>query len=328
MRVPIIKGQTRRGVKVFAYRAAHVVVPVVVVCFVVWTVGAGDVLARLTAAHPGWVLAACFACTLQMVLCSIRWQVTAARLGSRISTGSAISEYYLSSIINSTVPGGIVGDALRAVRARGTGGLERSAHAVLIERLAGQIALGATLLIGLLVSGRPALQASGAIALGGALLLISLALALRGRLPAWLVPALARRFVSAMGESWLGARTAALQVALSAFIVAANLAIFAFSARAVGAGIGFPEVLFAVPLILAAMLIPFSVAGWGYREGAAAAVFPLIGGSAAAGVSASVVFGAVILVASLPGLAVMFRRRRLEAAASPDAGQPRLDPAE
>jgi hypothetical protein len=93
-------------------------------------------------------------------------------------------------------------------------------------------------------------------------------------------------------------------------IVAANLAGFAFAAQAVGGQIGLPQVLYAVPMILAAMLVPLSVAGWGYREGAAAAVFPLIGASAATGVSASVVFGCVILVAGLPGIAVMFLRHQ------------------
>jgi len=55
--------------------------------------------------------------------------------------------------------------------------------------------------------------------------------------------------------------------------------------------------------------IPFSVAGWGYREGAAAVVFPLIGHSAALGVSASVVFGVVVLIANLPGTLVLLTRQ-------------------
>jgi uncharacterized membrane protein len=72
------------------------------------------------------------------------------------------------------------------------------------------------------------------------------------------------------------------------------------------------------------MLVPLSVAGWGYREGAAAAVFPLIGASAAAGVSASVVFGAVMLGASLPGLAGLLVRK---GTVQPVAGPARHDPA-
>jgi hypothetical protein len=58
-----------------------------------------------------------------------------------------------------------------------------------------------------------------------------------------------------------------------------------------------------VPLILAAMLIPLTVGGWGWREGAAAALFPLAGASSVAGVSAGIVFGGAILLSVLPVVA-------------------------
>ena len=118
-----------------------------------------------------------------------------------------------------------------------------------------------------------------------------------------------RRFLAAIRESWFDCRAACKQVALSLLVVALNVAAFVLAARATGAALDPADALLAVPLVLAAMLVPLSVAGWGYREGAAAAVFPLIGASAAAGVSASVMFGAVVLVASLPGLAVLLLRK-------------------
>jgi hypothetical protein len=63
------------------------------------------------------------------------------------------------------------------------------------------------------------------------------------------------------------------------------------------------------------MLMPLSVGGWGWREAAAAALFPLAEASAGAGVAAGLAYGAVLLVASLPGLAWPFvpgnRDRRL-----------------
>ncbi|MEL6642717.1 MAG: lysylphosphatidylglycerol synthase transmembrane domain-containing protein [Pseudomonadota bacterium] len=297
----------RKGV---ATRLVHVAVPLVVTGFVFWWVGAQDVLARLAAADLAWVIAALLACSAQIVLCALRWQLTAARLAAPLSTQGAVAEYYLSSVINTTVPGGVVGDALRAVRIRGTAGLERAAQSVVIERLAGQLAFGATLLVGLALSGRPQLQLAGGIAMGG---LASIALLVwfgRGLGLSNLLPPVVVRFANAIRTSWFDLRAASAQIALSLLIVGANLAAFAFAARATGAVLAFPEMLYAVPLILAAMLIPFSVAGWGYREGAAAAVFPIIGATAAEGVATSVLFGTVILVASLPGIAVWFLHRR------------------
>lgn len=292
-----------------AYRALHVVVPLVLIALVLATVDAGDVRARLTSVDPVWFLAALAACSAQIVISAFRWRLTARRLGVTISPSDAISEYYLSSAVNTTLPGGVVGDALRAVRMRGAAGLERAMHAVVIERLAGQVALAAVLVLGLVLSGRPELQ-WWALAITCLLAgLATLARLLRQRV-APLMPSVVDRFLVALRSSWFERRTALLQIALSLLIVALNLAAFSFAARATGAAIGAIDILFAGPLILTAMLIPFSVAGWGYREGAAAAVFPLVGASAAGGVSASLVFGMVILVASLPGLAVLLFRTK------------------
>jgi len=293
-----------------AYRAAHVAVPLVVTGFVVWVVGGSDVFERIAAADLAWVVAALLACSAQIVLCAIRWQLTAARLAAHISKRGAVAEYYLSSLINTTVPGGVVGDAYRAVRTRGISGLERAAQSVVIERLAGQVALGVTLILGLALSGRPQLQLASIVAIGILAGLALFVLFVRGHGVSRRLPPILLRFAAAIRSSWFDIRAATAQIALSLLIVGANLVAFVFSARATGTILPFPDMLYAVPLILAAMLIPFSVAGWGYREGAAAAVFSMIGATAAEGVAASLLFGTVILLSSLPGLAMLVLRKR------------------
>ncbi|WP_333713152.1 lysylphosphatidylglycerol synthase transmembrane domain-containing protein [Yoonia sp.] len=298
---------TTASFKPMAYRVAHVVVPVASILFVLSHVDGAEVWAALRGMQAGLMLAAVVACSLQIVLSALRWRLTASLLGAAMTRRSAVSEYYLSSFINMTLPGGVLGDATRALRARTTAGLETAAQAVVIERFAGQIALGTVLLLGLAVSGRSVLQTSAWIAAGVIAILLLLLRAARraeitGRAPAFL-----RRFGLAIGRSWAWGRGFAAQAVLSLAIVVVNLVAFACAARAVGAEIGFPAILYAVPLILLAMLIPFSIGGWGYREGAAAAIFPLIGQSAAMGVSASVAFGAAILLASLPGAFLILR---------------------
>jgi hypothetical protein len=61
------------------------------------------------------------------------------------------------------------------------------------------------------------------------------------------------------------------------------------------------------------MVLP-SVAGWGPREGATAWAFGAAGLGAERGVETAVVYGVLVLVASLPGAAVLvvawFRRSR------------------
>ncbi|NBB99079.1 MAG: UPF0104 family protein [Alphaproteobacteria bacterium] len=303
-------------------RGAPVIVPLGLLALILYAVGTDDILDRIRSVAPVWVVAAFLAAQAQIVLSALRWQVTARHLGITFSFSRALAEYYLSGAVNMTLPGGVLGDGLRAVRSRQTMGLEPAAHAVVIERLAGQVALVAVLALGLLLSGRPGLQAAGGLLLG--LMIVALFVLPRSRRgiswPAF--PGGIGRFIVSVKIAWGGRRNAVLQVVLGVLIVTANLASFAFVAAATGLYLNVLQVLFAVPLVLLAMLLPFSVAGWGYREGAAAAVFPMIGATAAEGVGASILFGAVILVANVPGLFVFkSRQRRDRRAAEPDTKQ-------
>jgi glycosyltransferase 2 family protein len=73
------------------------------------------------------------------------------------------------------------------------------------------------------------------------------------------------------------------------------------------------------------MTLP-SVAGWGPREGVAAWAFGAAGLGAGQGVATAVVYGVMVLVASLPGAAVLlvgwFRHRNRQPARPPLRGRP------
>ena len=53
--------------------------------------------------------------------------------------------------------------------------------------------------------------------------------------------------------------------------------------------------------LLISMVVPLTVAGWGVREGAAAALWPLAGLPAEQGVALSIGYGLIVLLSSLPG---------------------------
>ena len=61
-------------------------------------------------------------------------------------------------------------------------------------------------------------------------------------------------------------------------------------------------------LALLAMALPLNIGGWGPREGVAAWAFGAAGLSAAQGVATAVVYGVLVLVASLPGAACCWSR--------------------
>ena len=285
-------------------------VPPVIVMGLLWSLADGPAaLTLLTNADWRYLVLALLAVNLQTIACAWRWRRVAARLGQAIAPRQAVAEYYLSQLVNQSLPGGVLGDAARAVRARHAANLGIAAKGVVIERLAGQIALFGLLAIAgtwaILTPGGMALRLDGeqlllvVAALGG--LAVALGLALRLIRQKWSLR-LGRSIRAALWDNGAGIE----QSALAGLIVALNLASFSLCALATGTGLSTEAILVLVPLILCAMLVPATVAGWGFREGAAAGLFPLVGASAAAGFAASLAFGLVILAASLPGLAVLF----------------------
>jgi uncharacterized membrane protein YbhN (UPF0104 family) len=288
-----------------------------------WRVADGAAaLDHLAQARAGWLAAAFGALTAQTVLSALRWRLTAGQLGIGLGRRSAVREYYLSQILNQTLPGGVLGDAGRALRSRAQAGLLASGQAVVFERLAGQVALlllfAAALAGTLVVPGgfdwprwllTPVLVALAAT--GGGALLLALAGA---RLPGRLGRALAEPGRALLRATWSpGIR--ARQVGLSLGTALLNVAAFAFCAAAIGVALPPPTALALVPLILFTMLIPVTVSGWGLREGAAVALLPLAGATASEGLAASVAFGLAVLAASLPGVAaaaVAARARAVE----------------
>lgn len=278
---------------------------------VLWHLADGaDAVHRLASANPGWLIAAICALSVQTILSALRWRLTAAQLGITLGRRTALREYYLSQIVNQTLPGGFLGDASRAVRARSQAGLLASGQAVVFERLAGQIAMFALLAVTFFAT----LAVPGGLDWPG-WLLPGVAVFLLGgfAVPPGLWAAshiLPGRVGRGLSDLWQGlVLTLAApgvrwkQLGLSAGTALCNVAAFGFCARAIGADLSLVALLTLVPLILFAMIIPLSVSGWGLREGAAAALFPLAGGTAPEGLAASVAFGLVFFVAVLPGVA-------------------------
>jgi uncharacterized membrane protein YbhN (UPF0104 family) len=289
----------------------RLVLPVVLLA-ALWHLADGPaVLARLGQANLRWLLAALVATNLQTVLSALRWRLTAARLGQDHAVGQAVGEYYLAQLVNQMLPGGVLGDAARAVRARQSS-LATSAQAVVIERLAGQAALLAVTTAGFgMAAALPGGLDWPAPARQAVLIVLAVVIVLIGAamVAARLWPRQGQAFARALRVAVLARGVWPRQAALGLVIVGCNLATFAFCARATGTHLPPEAMVTLVPLVLTAMVLPLSVAGWGLREGAAAGLLPLAGVSPEAAVAASLAFGGVILAGSLPGVAVLLRAR-------------------
>ena len=110
-----------------------------ILAVLVWRVGAGPFVdgLRLTTA---WALAAAMAITsLTTLCCAWRWSLVAGGLGVDVPLRRAVSAYYRSQFLNSTLPGGVLGDVHRGVlHGRAVGDLGRGLRSVAWERASGQ----------------------------------------------------------------------------------------------------------------------------------------------------------------------------------------------
>ena len=254
--------------------------------------------------QPVWLVVATLALAGQIALSAQRWRCTAGALGVTLRPGLALREYWLAVLGNTVLPGGVLGDVGRAFRLRAQAGLGAAAETVVIERLAGQLALGLVTLLGMSawLWPQPAALAltSGAIGLIAALW-AGLQLSRAGQ-------GLVARMLGRLRCAWIEAGIWRIQLGLSAAILGCNLLGFWAAAQAVGVALDLWAALFVLPLTLTAMLLPVSVNGWGLREGTAALLWPLAGITPAMAVAASVIFGLSALLAALPGVIVPLAR--------------------
>ncbi|WP_373319548.1 lysylphosphatidylglycerol synthase transmembrane domain-containing protein [Rugosimonospora africana] len=282
-----------------------------IIAFLLWRLGTGPFLDGLRGIDVWALLAATGIGVLTTVACAWRWRLVARGLGVRLPLRTAVAAYYRSQFINTTLPGGVLGDVHRALRhGRDVGDVGRAVRAVVLERFAGQVVQVAIAVVMLLALPSPVRsrmpEAAAVLAVVG----------LGAVLLAWMRPgttgsrvARALRTAAADLRSGLFSRRNGPGIVLaSAVVVAGHLATFLVTARAAGATAPLTRLAPLGLLILLAMTVPLNVGGWGPREGAAAWAFGAAGLSATLGVSTAVVYGVLALVATAPGAGVLVMR--------------------
>jgi uncharacterized membrane protein YbhN (UPF0104 family) len=274
---------------------------------VLWQLGTGPFLDGVRSVDAAALAAAAAIGLLTTVCCAWRWTVVARGLGVRLSLPTAVAAYYRSLFLNLTLPGGVVGDVHRGVsHGRDVRDVNRGLRAVAWERGAGQVVQIVLTVVVLLVLPSPVRSWMPLVAVALVAAVVAGVLVHRAR-PArgpsrWarLRGAVARD----VHDGLLGRRVWPVVVLASAVVVLGHAATFVIAARAVGIAAPVSELLPLALLVLLAAALP-GIAGWGPREAATAWVFAAAGLGAGQGVAAAVVFGVIVLAASLPGALVL-----------------------
>ncbi|WP_020658432.1 lysylphosphatidylglycerol synthase transmembrane domain-containing protein [Amycolatopsis benzoatilytica] len=267
-----------------------------------WRFGTDAFVAGLRALGPAPIFVALTIGAVTTLASAARWRLVAAGLGLRLPFREAVGDYYGAQFLNGVLPAGVLGDVHRAVQhGRRSGDVGRGVRAVVLERVAGQaVVLVAALAV---LAFRPELLPRQVVLCLGLVAVAAVAVAsvMRRRLrQVW-----AADIRSGLLAAWPGV------AGWSLFAVAGHLTLFVVAARAAGASAPLSVLLPLLVLALLAMGLPLNVGGFGPREGAAAVSFAAAGLGAELGVTVSVGYGALALVSTLPGGAVLLLRRMI-----------------
>jgi uncharacterized membrane protein YbhN (UPF0104 family) len=288
-------------------RWGRVIGPGVVLAVLVWRLGTGPFVDGIRTIDVGVLVAATGLALVTTVACAWRWKIVAAGLGAELSLPAAVAAYYRSVFLNLTIPGGVVGDVHRGVsHGREVSNLGRALRAVAWERFAGQAVQAVLTVVVLLALPSPVRSSMPIVAAVLVAGLLGVGLVARvtpgDARSAW---ARARSAVAGDVRDGLLARRAWLRIGLvSAVVVGGHAVTFLIAARTAGVTAPPSRMVPIALIVMLAMVLP-NVGGWGPREGVTAWVFGAAGLGAQRGVTTAVIYGVMVLVASLPGAAVL-----------------------
>ncbi|WUE94895.1 flippase-like domain-containing protein [Streptomyces sp. NBC_00490] len=283
-------------------------VGVIILAVLLWRLGTGVFLDGLRRIDGATLLAALGIGVVTTVFSAWRWQLVARSLKIRLPLGAAVASYYRALFLNAALPGGVLGDVHRAVRhGRSTQELGRCVRAVVLERIAGQLALAVVGAAVLLTMPSPVLAQARHLApllVFATLGALAVVLALRMNR----APSRAGKALREAREGLLSRQNGPGVALSSAVVLAGHLGMFVLAARVAGSAASVAVLLPIAVLALLAMGLPLNVGGWGPREGVTAWAFGAAGLGAGSGLAVAVVYGVLSLAASLPGVIVLLAR--------------------
>lgn len=292
-----------KNVKTGTSRILRALSGVLVLATTLYLVDIVAVVEQVSSLSIGWMVVGVLLCHGAYWATAWRWWYLADRVGAPMTYCDALSDYLWGGLLNQVLPTGLAGSSYRSVRhAKRYGpsgepiGMGKAVSVVVLDRVSGMVAQAVVALVGALalLLTFPWVSLWGAIAVLLSLFLMTFALRAAGRrFPEFdIALSLAIRGQGALVSNALISLLGVLLLSLAFYCAAESMALH----------LPLWRVLCVSPLILGAMIIPLSIAGWGVREAAAGALLAALGTDAATGVAVSVSFGLMSLISTSPAL--------------------------
>lgn len=250
---------------------------------------------------------------LSTTLAAYRWYLVMLPLGYEQPFGFYLKSYFKGAFFNQGLPTSIGGDAIRVLDVARQGCRKRDAfYGVFIDRVLGLVGLLILNLVANILN--PELLPPGMfliinLIIGGGLLGFMLLIGLRRFevLRNWRPSRMFHTISVHLQQVLSTPRQVAVQLGLSVAVHFLSLMAIFLVGRSVEMPFDLLTFLIVVPPVLLLTLIPLSLAGWGIREGAMIGLFTLIGADKVNVLTMSILYGVVLVIASLPGLQVYLK---------------------
>ncbi len=294
----------------------RVVITVGILLLIFRNIDLQGVLQVILRANPGWLALAVVFQLLSTLLAGYRWYLVMHQLDFGQSPLFYVKSYFKGTFFNQGLPTSIGGDAIRVLDVAGTGFRKRDAFTgVFIDRVLGLTGL---LILNLLAnllapdvlpqglhSLLTLLIVSGIVGFITLIFIHKLKWFERWRLSRYFL-----RISSALMKIMHGVAASSKQMGLGVTIHLLSMMNIFTIGHSVGLEYDLLIYIVIVPPAILLTLIPISLAGWGVREGALIGLFTLIGADKATVLSMSILYGIILIIASLPGLQIYLAGKR------------------
>ena len=267
---------------------------------------------KIAQLDPRWFIAVAFFFAVQIGCAAQRWRYILAKTNEHLTIRSALRLIMVGQFFNQCLPSNIGGDALRMFYLRREGiGTGPAIRSVLLDRIIGLVVLIALSSISLpflaerlnnqiAITGLSAMIVLGGAAVG-VLLILDNPLTQRLRqhklLGIFLDLSQDARRLMRDGMTMAGVLTTSVLIHMCSICMVWSID------KSLGGDTSYLFLAITVLPILLVVSIPISIAGWGVREQAMVIILAGIGISTTHAVSVSILFGAALMLGSLPGAA-------------------------
>ncbi len=283
------------------------IITVVIFYFLFQYIDFKNVIKVLAKSHGGFILLALIAQLISTVIAAYRWRLIMKLLDFKERVSFYVQSYFRGSFFNQVLPGSIGGDAVRVIElVQKNYDKKEAIYGIFVDRIIGLVGL---LVLNLLANNIfygnfPAwlYQLLNLISIGGILgfsaLFIIEKLTFLAKLPFLnIFLRLSKRLNRLYANKMLLVEHISISVVVHLFSI---LAIYGL-ALSVEVHLSLQTLLIAIPPVFLLTIVPISLAGWGVRESGMVGILMLVGAQKEEILVISVLYGLLLILASLPG---------------------------